>query len=175
MEDFTMQSLISSDELQARVRELGFAITTAYEGRTLYVIGVLKGSFIFLADLVRHLQLDCRVEFIGVSSYEGMQTTGHVRINYDLSADIQGKDVLLVEDIIDTGTTIDYLLKTFQVREPRSLKVCCLLSKPSSHQVKIDIDYVGFEIGPEFVIGYGLDYDGRFRNLPELMQVIAKA
>ncbi|MFY7929109.1 MAG: hypoxanthine phosphoribosyltransferase [Oligoflexus sp.] len=169
----SMKPLIPASKLQERVRELGRIISSDYKGRTLYVVGVLKGSFMFLADLVRSLTIDCQVEFIGVASYEGMHSTGHVRITNDLTLDIEGKDVLLVEDIIDTGTTIDYLLRTFQVRAPRSLKVCCLLSKPEAHQVKIDIDYTGFEIGKEFVIGYGLDLDGRFRNLPDLMLVTA--
>lgn len=172
MDSLNMRPLIPAARLQARVVQLGAEISAAYQGRTLYIIGVLKGSFVFLADLIRQLQVDCQIEFIGVSSYEGMQSTGHVRISHDLSLDIQDKDVLIVEDIIDTATTLDYLLRTFRVREPKSLRVCCLLSKPQSHQVQIDIDFVGFEIGPEFVIGYGLDYDGLYRNLPDLMQVL---
>lgn len=174
MTSYTMQTLFSADQLAQRVRHLGQTISRDYQGRSLCVIGVLKGSFIFLADLIRSIDVPCQVEFIGVSSYEGMQSTGHVRINYDLSIDIENKDVLLVEDIIDTGTTIDYLLKTLQVRGPHSLKVACLLSKPESHKIKIDIDYVGFEISKEFVIGYGLDLDGYYRNLPELKQMLPK-
>lgn len=170
-----MKPLIEARVLQARVRELGRQISADFRGETLCVVGVLKGSFVFLADLIRSLEIDCQVEFISVSSYEGMQSTGHVRINYDLNEDIQGKHVLLVEDIIDTGMTIDYMLKTFQVRQPASLKVCCLLSKPSAHQVTLPIHYQGFEIGPEFVVGYGLDYNGLYRNLPDLMQVISEA
>ncbi len=169
----TMRPLIPAAQLHERIAALGQSISKDFRGQSLCVVGVLKGSFIFLADLVRQLDLDCQVEFIGVSSYEGTQSTGHVRINYDLSEDIQGKHVLLVEDIIDTGTTIDYLRKTFAVRQPASLKVACLLSKPSCHQVEIPIDYVGFEIGPEFVVGYGLDLDGRYRQLPDLMQVLS--
>jgi hypoxanthine phosphoribosyltransferase len=175
MTEYSMQALISADRLAARVRELGQRISRDYKGEQLCVIGVLKGSIIFLADLVRAIDVACEIEFIGVSSYEGMHSTGHVRINYDLSVDIEGKHVLLVEDIIDTGNTIDYLLKTLEVRKPKSLKVACLLSKPEAHQIKLHIDYTGFEISKEFVIGYGLDLDGLYRNLPDLMQMLPKA
>ncbi len=175
MEDYSMQTLISAEVIAKRVHALGQEISQHYQGRKLCVIGVLKGSFIFMADLIRAIDIPCEVEFIGVSSYEGMQSTGHVRINYDLSVDIEGKDVLLVEDIIDTGSTIDYLLKTLQVRNPASLKIACLLSKPEAHQITLLIDYVGFEISREFVIGYGLDLDGLYRNLPDLKQMLPKA
>ncbi len=174
MTEFSMHPLISADRLATRVRELGQRISRDYQGQQLCVIGVLKGSFIFLADLVRAIDVPCEIEFIGVSSYEGMHSTGHVRINYDLSVDIEGKHVLLVEDIIDTGNTIDYLLKTLSVRQPKSLKVACLLSKPEAHQIQLNIDYTGFEISKEFVIGYGLDLDGLHRNLPDLMQMLPK-
>ncbi len=175
MTEYSMHTLISADRIAQRVRELGQQVSRDAQGRTLCVIGVLKGSFIFLADLVRAIDVPCEIEFIGVSSYEGMQSTGHVRINYDLSIDIEGKDVLLVEDIIDTGTTIDYLLKTLLVRNPASLKVACLLSKPEAHTIELKIDYTGFEIAKEFVIGYGLDLDGLYRNLPDLKQMLPKA
>jgi hypoxanthine phosphoribosyltransferase len=174
MTEYSMHPLISADRIAARVRELGQLISRDYQGQTLCVIGVLKGSVIFLADLIRTINVPCEIEFIGVSSYEGMHSTGHVRINYDLSVDIEGKHVLLVEDIIDTGHTIDYLIKTLEVRSPKSLKVACLLSKPEAHQIKLDIDYTGFEISKEFVIGYGLDLDGLYRNLPDLMQMLPK-
>ena len=169
-----MHTLFSAAQLAERVRSLGQEINRDYQGKTIWVVGVLKGSFIFLADLIRSLDVPCQVEFIGVSSYEGMHSTGLVRINYDLTVDIEGKDVLLVEDIIDTGITIDYLLKSLQLRKPKSLKVACLLAKPEAHKIKIEIDYIGFEISKEFVIGYGLDLDGFYRNLPELKQVQAK-
>jgi hypoxanthine phosphoribosyltransferase len=174
MTEYSMHPLISADRIAQRVRDLGQKITRDYQGQKICVIGVLKGSFIFMADLIRAIEVPCEVEFIGVSSYEGMQTTGHVRINCDLSVDIEGKHVLLVEDIIDTGNTIDYLLKTLEVRQPKSLKVACLLAKPEAHQIEIKIDYTGFEISKEFVIGYGLDLDGLYRNLPELMQMLPK-
>ncbi len=171
MDRLNMEPLISAARVQTRVEELAKQISKDFAGQTLCVVGVLKGSFIFVADLIRSLDIDCQVEFIGVSSYVGMQSTGHVRLTYDLSVDIEDKNVLLVEDIIDTGTTVDYMLKTFAVRKPRMLKICCLLSKPSSHQVELAIDYAGFEIGPEFVVGYGLDYNGLYRNLPGIMRV----
>lgn len=172
MTEYSMHQLIAADRIAQRVRELGQQISRDFQGEQICVIGVLKGSFIFMADLIRAITTPCEVEFIGVSSYEGMQSTGHVRINYDLSIDIEGKHVLLVEDIIDTGSTIDYLLQTFRVRKPKSLKVACLLSKPEAHKVPIAIDYTGFEISREFVIGYGLDLDGLYRNLPDLMQML---
>lgn len=171
MQALALKPLFTAEQIQKRVAELGAQISADYQGKTLCVIGVLKGSFIFLADLVRTLQIPTEIEFIGVSSYEGMQSTGHVRINYDLTTDIENKDVLLVEDIIDTGRTIDYLLKTFEVRHPRSLRVACFLAKPEAHQIPMQIDYTGFTISKEFVIGYGLDLDGNYRHLPELMQV----
>ena len=172
MPELKMRPLINAVTLDARVKALGAQITRDYQGQKLTLVGVLKGSFIFLSDLARAIQLDCEIEFIGVSSYEGMHSTGQVRIQSDLSKDIEGENILLVEDIIDTGTTIDYLSKIFEVRRPKSLRVACLLSKPESHKVILTIDYIGFEISKEFVVGYGLDYNGLYRNLPDLMQVI---
>lgn len=166
------KTLIPADKIRERVRVLGEQISQDYAGEKLTVIGVLKGSFIFLADLVREISIPTEVEFIGVSSYESMSSTGQVRITNDLSRDISGQHVLLVEDIIDTGLTIDYLIQLFKVRNPKSLKVCSLLSKPEAHQMKHEISYVGFEISKEFVIGYGLDLDGFHRNLPNIEQVI---
>jgi hypoxanthine phosphoribosyltransferase len=172
MSELKMRTLISSNVLRDRVAELGAKISEDYRGRKVILVGVLKGSFIFLSDLARSIKLECEIEFIGVSSYEGMHSTGQVRIQNDLSKDVEGEDIILVEDIIDTGTTIDYLKKIFEVRRPRSLSVACLLSKPEAHQVSLAIDYTGFEISKEFVVGYGLDYNGLYRNLPDLMQVI---
>ncbi len=172
MTDLKMRTLISAEKLQERVREMGAEITRDFEGEKVILVGVLKGSFIFLSDLVRTIDLKCEVEFIGVSSYEGMHSTGQVRIQNDLSRDIEGEHIILVEDIIDTGTTIDYLQQIFAVRRPKTLRVACLLSKPEAHKVEMKIDYTGFEISKEFVVGYGLDYDGIYRNLPDLMQVI---
>jgi hypoxanthine phosphoribosyltransferase len=158
--------LIAEADLRARVRALGEQITRDYAGRSLVVIGVLKGSFIFLADLVRAIDLPLTVDFIGISSYQGTRTTGVVQITSDLGRPIEGKDVLLVEDIVDTGLTMRYLLENLATRGPASLKVCALLEKPSRARVLVPIDYRGFVIGDEFVVGYGLDWDGRMRNLP---------
>lgn len=157
---------LPEDVLQRRVAEMGAAITRDYADQPLVVIGVLKGSFIFLADLVRAIHLPLQVDFIGISSYQGTKTTGVVQITSDLTRPIDGKHVLLVEDIVDTGLTMRYLLENLATRRPASVKIAALLEKPSRAQVKIDIDYKGFVIPDEFVVGYGLDWDGKLRNLP---------
>jgi hypoxanthine phosphoribosyltransferase len=158
--------LIGEADLAARVARLGADITRDYAGKDLVVIGVLKGSFVFLADLVRAIDLPLAVDFIGISSYQGTRTSGVVQITSDLTRPIEGKDVLLVEDIVDTGLTMKYLLENLATRRPASVKIAALLEKPSRAQVKIPIDYRGFVIGDEFVVGYGLDWDGKLRNLP---------
>jgi len=173
MSDLVMRPLIPAAQLAERIKAVGAEINRDYNGKKITLVGVLKGSFIFLADLAREIDLDCEIEFIGVSSYEGMHSTGQVRIQTDLTKDMEGQDIILVEDIIDTGTTIDYLTKVFRLRKPNSLRVACLLSKPEAHKVPMSIDYVGFEISKEFVVGYGLDYNGLYRNLPNLMQVVS--
>lgn len=161
-----VEVLIPEADLRERVRALGEEITRDYAGRSPVVVGVLKGSFVFLADLVRAIDLPVVVDFIGVASYQGTTTTGAVKITSDLSRPIDGKDVLLVEDIVDTGLSMRYLLDSLSIRQPASLKVCALLEKPARARVKVPIDYRGFTIGDEFVVGYGLDWDGRMRNLP---------
>ncbi len=158
--------LISKEDLDARVKALGEQITRDHAGRSLVVVGVLKGSFIFLADLVRAIDLPISIDFIGISSYQGTSTTGVVKITSDLTRPIEGKDVLLVEDIVDTGLSMRYLLDNLATRRPASLQVCALLEKPARARVKVPIDYRGFVIGDEFVVGYGLDWDGKMRNLP---------
>lgn len=155
-----------------RIKDLGDQITKDYAGEPLLVVSVLKGAFIFTADLVRQIKTPVEVDFIGLASYEGTQSSGHVRITSDLSAKIEGRHVLLVEDIVDTGKTLDFLRDMFSLRNPRSLRVCALLSKPEAHQMKTRVDYVGFEISREFVIGYGLDLDQRYRELPYIAQVL---
>jgi len=171
MLDLKYKTLFDKKQISQRIQHLGKTITEDFNGEELICVGVLKGAFIFLADLVREIDLPCQVEFIGVSSYEGTESTGNVRLTHDLSADIQGKNVLLVEDIIDTGRTIDYLLDTLKVRGPKKIKVATFLSKPECQVMQNQVDYVGFEISKEFVIGYGLDLDQRYRNLPFLGQV----
>jgi hypoxanthine phosphoribosyltransferase len=158
--------LISEADLRARVAALGAEISRDYRDRALVVIGVLKGSFVFLADLVRAIDLPLSVDFIGISSYQGTRSTGVVQITSDLTRPIEGKDVLLVEDIVDTGLTMRYLLDNLATRRPASVRIAALLEKPARAQVKIPIDYRGFVIGDEFVVGYGLDWDGKLRNLP---------
>lgn len=159
--------LIPEDRLQARIRELGAKIRADYGDEPLTVIGVLKGSFIFMADIVRAIGGDVRCEFLGVSSYHGgTRSTGVVRITDDLRNPIEGQHCLVVEDIIDTGLTMDYLLKILAVRGPKSLRTCSLLDKPAHREVDITCDYVGFSIPDEFVVGYGLDLGERYRNLP---------
>jgi hypoxanthine phosphoribosyltransferase len=158
--------LIPAADLQARVAAMGKDIARDYRGQPLVVIGVLKGSFIFLADLVRAIDAPISVDFIGISSYQGTKSTGVVQITSDLTRPIEGKHVLLVEDIVDTGLTMRYLLDNLATRRPLSVKIAALLEKPARAQVKIPIDYRGFVIGDEFVVGYGLDWDGKLRNLP---------
>ena len=158
--------LISEQDLRARVAAMGAEITRDYREKPLVLIGVLKGSFIFLADLVRAIELPLTVDFIGISSYQGTRSTGVVQITSDLSRPIEGKHVLLVEDIVDTGLTMRYLLDNLATRRPESVRIAALLEKPARAQVKIPIDYRGFVIDDVFVVGYGLDWDGKLRNLP---------
>lgn len=171
MGNIQYRPLLSEIQIRERIAELGKEISRDYKDQTLIVIGVLKGAFIFLADLVRTLDVDVRIEFIGVSSYVGTHSSGQVRITNDLTRDIRGQNILLVEDIIDKGITIDYLLANLKSRQPASIKVCSFLSKPKAHIMACKVDYVGFEISNEFVIGYGLDLDGRYRQIPFVGQV----
>ncbi len=162
-----LRALIPEAQLQARISELGKQIRADYGNRPVTCICVLKGSFIFTADLVRAIGGDVKCEFLGVSSYQGgTQTTGVVKITKDLSGPIEDQDVIIVEDIIDTGLTMHYLLDMLAVRKPRSLEVCTLLDKPANREVEMTADYVGFSIPDEFVVGYGLDLAELYRNLP---------
>ena len=159
--------LVQRDELAHRVKELGEEVSRDYAGRKLLLIGVLKGAVFFLADLMRHLDVDCEVDFMAVSSYgASTDSSGVVRILKDLDAPIEGKDVLIVEDIVDSGLTLQYLMRTLEARGPASLEVCALLTKPERRKVEMPARYVGFEIPDKFAIGYGLDYAERYRNLP---------
>lgn len=167
------QPLFDEATIAKRIAELGKQISEDYENKSLVVVGVLKGSVIFLADLIRKISVPLEIEFIGVTSYQGTESTGHVQITQDLRCEIKGRHVLVVEDIVDTGLTIDYLLEVFNIRQPSSLKICTLLSKPDSQIMKRDLDYVGFEISKEFVVGYGLDLDGAYRQLPYIAQIIS--
>jgi hypoxanthine phosphoribosyltransferase len=159
--------LVQSDELRHRVRELAAEISRDYAGRDLFLVGVLKGAVFFLSDLMRHLEIRCEVDFMAVSSYgSSTDSSGIVRILKDLDAPIEGREVLIVEDIVDSGLTLSYLLRTLRARNPASLEVCALLTKPERRKVELPIKYVGFEIPNRFAIGYGLDHAERFRNLP---------
>lgn len=161
--------LYSAEQIAGRVRDLGAEITRDYADGRLVILCILKGSFVFAADLIRAIDLPLRVEFLGVASYgSGTQSTGVVQITQDLTSTIAEDDVLLVEDIIDSGLTIDYILKQLQLRHPRSLRVCAFLHKPARTQKHVPIDYLGFTIDDEFVVGYGLDHAQRYRNLPYL-------
>ncbi len=159
--------LLTEEQIRQRVRELGEAITRDYRGKAPLFVGVLKGSFVFMSDLVRHVDLPCSVDFMAVSSYgNSTKTTGAVKINKDLSQDIEGKDVIVVEDILDSGVTLNYLSKYLLNRNPASLCIATLLDKPSRRLSPVHAAYSGFEIPDSFVVVYGLDYAEKYRNLP---------
>ena len=162
------QILITEDQIQDKVRELGARITADYAETSVTLVSVLKGSLPFMADLMRAIEIPVQIDLMEVSSYGGAttETSGLVRILKDLSSSIAGKDVLIVEDIIDTGLTLNYLLRYLRGKNPRSLRICALLDKPARRLVEISIDYRGFEIPDEFVVGYGLDFGEFYRNLP---------
>ena len=159
--------LVQPDELRQRVRDLGAEVTGAYADRDLLLVGVLKGAVFFLADLMRHIDIPCEVDFMAVSSYGSVtQSSGVVRILKDLDAAIEERHVLIVEDIVDSGLTLQYLLRNLNARGPASVEVCALLTKPARREVELQARYVGFEIPNRFVVGYGLDHDEKHRNLP---------
>ena len=159
--------LIDEETLAARVAELGAEVSADYEGRDLLLIGVLKGAVFFMADLMRHLTVPCEVDFMAISSYgAATDSSGIVRILKDLDINIEGRHVLVVEDIIDSGLTLSYLIRNLESREPATLEVCALLTKPSRREIDVPVRYVGFEIPNKFVVGYGLDFAERYRNLP---------
>lgn len=159
--------LYSEEMLQKRIEELGKQISLDFEGRQPVLVGILKGSFIFMADLVRHVTIPCTIDFMAVSSYSSKSvTTGAVKINKDLGEDIEGRDVIIVEDILDSGITLSYLMNYMEVRRPTSISICTLFDKPARRQKEVFPRYKGFEIADEFIVGYGLDYAEKYRNLP---------
>src|SRR3982751_2221581 len=159
--------LIEEETLQARIRDLGREISADYTGRELLLVGVLKGAVFFMADLMRALTVPCEIDFMAISSYgASTDSSGVVRILKDLDINIEGRDVLVVEDIIDSGLTLSYLMRNLESREPASLEVCALLTKPERREIDVPVRYTGFEIPNRFVIGYGLDFAERYRNLP---------
>jgi hypoxanthine phosphoribosyltransferase len=172
--------LIPSSDIQEKLRELGERITEDYKGERPLLVGVLRGAVIVLGDLMRKIDLPCEIDFMDISSYgTGTSSSGVVRILKDLEEDITDRHVLVVEDIIDTGLTLSYLLRSLQARKPASLEIFALLSKPSRRRVELDVKYLGFEVPDEFVVGYGLDFAGAYRNLPDICvlkpEVFAKA
>jgi hypoxanthine phosphoribosyltransferase len=167
LEEAVGEILIEQDELQRRIAELGDELSRDYAGRDLLLIGVLKGAVFFMADLMRRLTIPCEVDFMAISSYgAATDSSGVVRILKDLDINIEGRHVLVVEDIIDSGLTLSYLMRMLESREPASLEICALLTKPERREIEVDVRYTGFEIPNRFVIGYGLDFAERYRNLP---------
>jgi len=158
--------LVSGAELEAGVKKLGERISKDYAGRCVTLVGVLKGCVLFMSDLARNITLDTRMDFMMLSSYSGAHSTGVVRILLDLKESIEDCDVIIVEDIVDSGLTMEYMLQNLKTRRPRSLEICTLLDKPSRRRAQVSIKYSGFTIEDKFVVGYGLDYNGIYRNLP---------
>lgn len=162
-----IKTLITAEQIDDKLREIGRQITEDYAGKEVLLVGVLRGAFMVMADLARHIDLPCEFDFMAVSSYgASTQTSGVVRILKDLDEEIEGRHVLIVEDIIDSGLTLNYLMKSLRVRRPESLEIATLLLKKGIQRVPLDVKYTAFTIGPEFVVGYGLDYAGKYRNLP---------
>lgn len=164
-----LRTLIAASDIQTRIRELGEQIDRDYPDGTLYLICILKGATIFLADLARSIRRDAFIDFMGIASYgDGKTSSGQVKVTKDLDIPLEGVHVLIVEDIVDSGITLNYLTHLLQQRRPRSLEICALLDKPERRQRPIPVKYVGFQIPDEFVVGYGLDYGEKYRNLPEV-------
>jgi len=162
-----VEPFLSEAQLKTRVAELACQLTRDYQGKELTVVAILKGALVFCSDLIRQVPLPLEMEVLGVSSYaRGHETSGEVRLSFDLTHPVAGKHLLLVEDIVDTGLTLDFLTKAFEARKPASIKVCTLLHKPSRTRVHVPLDYTGFVVEDNFLVGYGLDYAGRYRNLP---------
>ncbi len=169
MERMFGRPIVTQEQMRSRIRELGRQISTDYAGKDLVLVGVLKGAYAFFADLARAIRIPVRVDFIVVTSYgTRAKTSGKVKLVTELTEQIKNKDVLLVEDIVDSGLTVQYLMKTFAKRKPSSIKVCTLLSKPERRVVNVDVQYIGFRIPNQYVVGYGLDYQQKYRNLPYL-------
>jgi hypoxanthine phosphoribosyltransferase len=167
MTDDIAKVLITETDLKARVKELGEAISRDYEGKRPLLVSVLKGSVVFMADLLREIKIDCEIDFMSVSSYgRGQKSSGVVRILKDLDNDITGRHVIVIEDILDSGLTLSYILELLKTRNAASIKLCALLDKPDRRVVDVAVDYTGFKIPDEFVVGYGLDYGEKYRNLP---------
>ena len=165
------KKIISEEQIQERIIQLATEINKDYEGKNLIILGVLKGAFIAISDLAKNLNIDVSFEFMSISSYEGSESTGQIKIEKDLDVDIAGKNILIVEDIFDTGLTISSLIDILGSRNPESIQTMCMFVKPIENKIPVEIKYKGFEIGPEFVVGYGLDYMGKYRELPYLAEL----
>jgi hypoxanthine phosphoribosyltransferase len=160
-----VKELINETDIAQRVSELGKQINDDYKDKDLVLVGVLKGAFVFLSDLLRHLDIPVAVDFLSISSYNGTESSGVVRLTHDLSLNIEGRDVVIVEDVVDTGKTLQYIIDNLKTRKPRSLAVCTLLNKKEHRAIDVSLDYVGFTIPGVFVVGYGLDYRNQYRNV----------
>jgi len=159
--------LFDEYKIQSRVREIGLSISNDYKGSVPVLIGILKGGFVFMADILRSISIPVEVDFMAISSYgSGTESSGVVKIRKDIDVDICGRDVVIIEDIVDSGLSLVYIKEYIQKHKPASVKTCVLLDKPKAHKTEVSFDYVGFEIGNEFVVGYGLDFNERYRNLP---------
>ncbi|MCF2698940.1 hypoxanthine phosphoribosyltransferase [Fusobacterium mortiferum] len=172
--DYTIKTLLTREEVEKRIKELAKEIEKDYCGKDLLVIGLLKGSIMFMSDLIKEMDLPVMIDFMSVSSYSGTTSTGVINVLKDTDISVKDKDVLIVEDIIDTGLTLSHVKKLLEDRGAKSLKICTLLDKPSRRTIEMKGDYVGFEIPDEFVVGYGLDYDQHHRNLPYVGIVVKK-
>ena len=169
MSKYVKEILISRDEIAGMCQRLGEKISADYADREVILIGVLKGAYVFMADLARHLTIPCRIDFMSVSSYgSGTRTSGVVRITKDLDSDITGKHIIIVEDIVDSGLTLRHLRQLLGTRSPASIAICTAFDKPERRKVEVQVEYVGMQIPDEFIVGYGLDFDGKFRNLPDV-------
>ena len=165
----SLRVLLSADQIHKRISELGAQIDADYNGGPVYLVAILKGACFFLADLARAMNTPARIEFVGISSYgKGKSTSGEVRLTKDLDVSVEGQDVIVVEDIVDSGITLSYLVQVFRQRRPKSLRIATLLDKPERRQRPVHVDYVGFQIPDEFVVGYGLDYAEDYRNLRDV-------
>ncbi|MEO0123449.1 MAG: hypoxanthine phosphoribosyltransferase [candidate division WOR-3 bacterium] len=160
-----MNILIKEEDIRKRIKEIGLEINNDYKNKNPILIGVLKGAFVFLADLLRELNIPVEIDFLGISSYTGTKSSGVVRITQDLSLNIEDRDIILIEDIVDSGRTLDYIINNLRTRKPRSIAVCTLLNKKDARVIEVPLTYIGFNIPKVFVVGYGLDYENKFRNL----------
>ena len=167
----TLVPMISQEAITQKVKKIGQQISLDYENKELILIGILKGSFIFLADLTRVITIDHKVDLVGVSSYSGTSTTGIIKFTKEPDLELKGKDILIVEDIVDTGRTLSALLNFFKTYEPRSMKVCTLIDKSERRDVPVEVDYACFHLDEGFIVGYGLDYDQKYRHLPAIFDL----